>query len=102
MNVDGKSPEDYLKSQPKDKVKAMISSTANVMMVIEFICVVGIYIALKTYASLSYAELWMLVMYAWTLKSSTNTLEEHTLKRLEDKNEDNTQSKTIEECNDKD
>ena len=108
MKIDGKDAEDYLKSQPKDQVKSALKTTTTVLMALEFIVVVGFYIFLRQYASLHYAEIWMLIMYAWALKSSADAMESKIAMELEKSNGDkskeknNRQSKDIEECNDKD
>ena len=93
-----------LKSFPKEKVELVIKSTMTALMAIEFICVVGIYLLLRTYMSFNSAEIWMIVMYAWTLKSMADMYEKKSMKQLQkaSKNELEKTDKENKECTGKD
>ena len=93
-----------MKSFPKEKVESAIKSALTALMAIEFICVVGIYLLLRTYVSFNYAEIWMIVMYAWTLKSMVDMYEKKSMKQLQKayKNELEKTDEEDKECTGKD
>lgn len=65
----------YFQSMPKDKVKSTFNIAMACLFAIEFIGTIGIYIALKAWASQMWAELWMLIAFGYVLKNELAFLE---------------------------
>jgi len=74
--------EDFLKTQPREKIESSFKAAMTIVMVCKFVFAVGVYIALRTYASLHFAELWMLGVYATTLKKLIDLAEPVAKKKI--------------------
>ena len=67
--------KDFWKDKTKEEIDSAFKVSMNVLMVVEFLCTIGIYFLLKHYVAFHWAELWMLVVYGYMLKQNVDLVE---------------------------
>ena len=85
----------------KEDVEKAVNKSMTMLMVVDFVCAISIYVALKLFLSSFWAECWMVAVYAYSLKSNIDLItpkcKEEMMKHLPQDNES-----TIDESKDKD
>lgn len=85
----------FWKDKPIEQIKSSFNFALNILMIAEFIFSVIGYLLIKHFVSLSWAELWMLVIYGITLKSCIDLYEPVLKKEIFDEIEQSKKEDTI-------
>lgn len=62
----------FWEGKSKEDVEKAVNRSMTTLMVVDFICAIGIYAALKIWASPFLAECWLIAIYAYCLKSNVD------------------------------